>query len=385
MKRPNFTNVRFLNWWRIISSPSQFLLIFLAAFLTASTARSVPVPFHVMGFDSPIDQSEIIAKVLAVKISTLHPTKVMPIRFTNGVTLHYKTQVVFSNSINIKAGEIVEVIGKRTTGGYTVFDNFGFMPMGSSLINWRDPIMRPGAVFVASVVPTKATGVFAFGYPRVLPIGLPVPSAVSSAELKPIEEGLRAWGEAKISGFIFYPYAKVLPKNQTTLLMQSHNFYLWALGVSSYCGDADKAAIESLVNQFFYRPKPITISLPNSQTYRGDVWQGPQLSIRKAAWLLYAMALFPNPWDRPTAQTIASLMAQVACRQPTSMARKVHWSSEAPWAFTNWGRCNFALEATPPGYEARHTASIANFLKDYEIGRKSVGKPMETVPVNREK
>jgi hypothetical protein len=384
MKRPNFNNVRFLNWWRIISSRLLFLLIFLAAFLTASAARSVPVPFHEARFDSPTDHPDIIAKVLAVKISTLHPTKEMPIRFANGVTLHYKTQVIFSNSINIKAGETVEVIGKRTTGGYAVFGGIG-MSVGSSVINWRDPIMRPGTVFVADVVPTKATGVFAFGNTRVLPIGLPVPSPVSGADLKPIEEGLRAWGEATRSGFVFYPYANVLPKNQTARLMQSHNFYLWALGVSSYCGGADKSAIRSLVNQFFYRPKPVTISLPDSQAYKSDVWQGPQLSIRKAAWLLYAMSLFPNPWDRPTAQTIASLMTQVAYRQSTSMTWQVHWSSETPWAYTIGGRCVFSLEATPPGYAASHTASIANFLKNYEIGRKTVGKPTATVPVNREK
>jgi hypothetical protein len=373
MNRPNFINVRFANSWRIVSSPSRLILVILAAFLTAFAARADTAPFHLGNFEAPNGESEIIAKVLAVKMSRLSH-KGMPIKFTNGVALHYKTRVIFSNSASIKIGETVGLIGIRTAGGYY----YGFGTPGP--VDWRDPIMRPGSIFVASVVPTKTRGVFEFGDSRILPIGLPVPSPVSSTELKPIEEGLRAWGEAKRSSFSFYPYANMLPKNQATVLMKSQNFYLWALGVSSYCGGADKAAIKSLINQFFYRPKPISISLPNGQTYRGDLWQGPRLSTRRAAWLLYAMALFPNPWYRPTVQTVVSLMGQMWCRHPISPGQKSNFSAAAPWAYTNEGRYSFVSEAPLPGYEATHTASVAKFLKEEEQPR---GKP--AAPTGREK
>ena len=403
MKRPNIINVRFVNWRRTVPSPSRLILVFLVAFLTAFVARAEAEPFHLMNFQAPNGESEIIAKVLALKTSRLSH-KDMPIQFTDGVTLYYKIQVIFSSSAGIKIGATVGLIGKRTAGGYYVFGG----PGAPGPVNWRDPIMRPGSIFVASVVPikvrgvfewhrqsrwdslrlsvvpTKTMGVFEFGNPGILPIGLPIPSPVSSTELKPVEEGLRAWNEARRS-FNFYPYADVLPKNQATVLMKSHNFYLWALGVSSYCGGADKAAIKSLINEFFYRPKPISISLPDGQTYRGDLWQGPRLSTRRAAWLLYAMALFPNPWYRPTVQTVVSLMAQTACRRPISQGRKYNFPAAAPWAYTNEGRYSFVSGTPIPGYEAAHTASVAEFLKEYEIRRKAVGKPMATVPVNREK
>ena len=368
MKSSNWAAKQGRGAYMLAVSPGLFLaaaagLFASPALLCGAPAMANRMPFHLPRVlaHGPV---EIIARVRTVKIYRL-PHRGWPVRFKNGLALQYRVEVMFSDSPKIKAGNAVNIDGAQTAG----VAGAGVSNFGTNFpLNWHDPIMRPGAIFIAGTYAEKNNGGFRFASATVLPIGVPVPSPLASGEIRPIEDGLRAWSEARKSGFTFYPYANVLPKKQTALLMKSRNFYLWALGVSSYCGGANKQEIASMINGVFYRPDVVGIPRPASRIHGSASWHCPKTSIRKVAWLLYAIAMYSRPTCRPTAQTVASLMmAAAADRRQTGSRPGFVYPAARPWAAENQSPFRLIRDASNDGYgSVRRNASVTKFLNAHD-------------------
>jgi hypothetical protein len=368
LEQSNCTNTITANRRRGASSAPVLLVAIATALLTPITARAdtgsgIARHAFLVGSLQVLGEAEIIAKVLSVKLIGL------PV---NSLAMSYKVRVIFSDSSRIQAGKAVAIRGERVSPlSFSLYS-------GSDPVAHYDPIMRPGATFVATVRSTKVRGRFKFGSATILPIGLPIPSPVLPAEIKPLEVGLRAWGEARRSNFHFYPYANVLAQSQAARLMESRNYYLWALGVSSYCGGASQMAIVAMVSRTFNRSKPLSIRLPNGQTYKSVVQEHPQLSVRRAAWMLYAMAVYPIPWCRLTARSVVCLMATTAYRWHTAPRWKF-LANVDPWESVNPGLCNFRMVSPRPMRgRIRYSASVAGFLKNRS--RSQRGNKVPPVP-----
>jgi hypothetical protein len=219
----------------------------------------------------------------------------------------------------------------------------------------------------------------------ILPIGLAVPTALTAQQLNPIEAALSLWGRARRTGFKFYPFANVLPASQAAELMQSRNFYFWALGVASYCGGANRAGIRNLLQRYFYPEKLVVVHRKGAPALKYRKWQRPRISVRRAAWLLYAAAAYPVPWCRITGWSVAGLMEDYIYRRRLPQAAGQVPTLPGPWMYANrvagtgrgiepwtlpnrvWGVCLF-----PPGpgtapkgayLPTTRKASVEKFLK----------------------
>ncbi len=302
-------------------------------------------------FGKPDATGDIIAKVASARILTVRfgVTKIGPHPFKR-IAVAYVVRVIYSDSKLAKAGQTVVLsggLGGNNVGGYT------FGPPGTA-----PPalIMRPGATFVASIIPVakasttvrrplhneaKGRKLFTFAGQSVLPIGVPVPSVVRMANINKVKQALAAWGEARRSWFHFYPFPNVLPAKQAAALMASKNYYLWALGVSSYCGGANREEITLLIKRYFYATKAVTIRQPGCPAVKYRAWRRLRMSQRRAAWLLYASAVYPVPWCRLTGWCVAGLMQDYLYRRARPRGNAEVLTLPSPWMHANRASTRF--------------------------------------------
>jgi len=101
------------------------------------------------------------------------------------------------------------------------------------------PLLKPGAVFLIAVVVTPDKDVFEFDGWSFLHIGLTIPAEVAPSDIADLKAGLLAFGDAakRDTG---------LPaRKDIDTMLQSGNYYVWALGeaciaISGTKQDADK-------------------------------------------------------------------------------------------------------------------------------------------------
>ncbi len=258
-----------------------------------------------------------------------------------GIAVAYVVRVIYSDSKLIEAGQMACVFGHL--GGIRVPMIFGPAPARPPAL-----IMRVGTTFVATLVPvaktpvrglsrseTKGRKLFRFADHSVLPIGVLVPSLVRVSEINKLKQALEAWGEARMSLFHFYPYANLLPAKQAAALMASKNYYLWALGVSSYCGGANREEITLLIERYLYATKAVTLRQTGGLPVEYHAWCRPRVSERRAAWLLYASAVYPVPWCRLTGWCVAGLMQDYQYRTGRSRGTAVVFTLPSPSMHAN--------------------------------------------------
>ncbi|NNM86380.1 MAG: hypothetical protein HKL96_11570 [Phycisphaerales bacterium] len=207
--------------------------------------------------------------------------------------MRYVARVLFSDSKLVIVGRRVVLLGDQWLPPGGVFGGAGRAVM----LGRSDPVVLQGTVFVDTVFSTHAKGVFRlWGGQRVLPIGLAIPSPVGSGQVKSVGEGLRVWAQARASGFHFYPRANLLPIAQDKQLMKSRNFYVWALGVASYCAaGAPGHGLIGLGDRTYFRTKRVQIRLANGRPYTYTTREPPALARRRSFWLLYAATQYSGP------------------------------------------------------------------------------------------
>jgi|GEM_PF-2775462 len=312
----------------------------------------------------------IIGKVRSTKISAVPPNG-GPASIVNIV---YTVQAISSYLQGIQAGRLITIKGTRTS-------EYMINPVGGPCL---EPVMFRGARFVAEITPTRTNGTYSFACPTLLPNGMAVPFPVVPMEIPAVKEGLRVWAEAEKSGFsVGSPYPNILPLAQARQLMKSHNYYVWALGVSSYCAGANANTMLSLISRTFRAMNQLVpLRMPDGTIRQVPCHDLSAFSMRRAAWLVYAMATFPpRRRNRITGHYAARLIASVLYYRRTAFGKDFLPAWGAVWAnpiraFQKRRNPQLPKSATKISY----SASVAAFLRGEDQLRH--GKKLTPAPVN---
>ena len=291
----------------------------------------------------------IIGKVRSTKVSVVPPNGGP----TSTVNIVYTAQAISSYPRGIPDGRPIAIKGTRTVG---LLGGLG----GPCL----EPVMFPGARFVAEIMPTRTNRTYNFACPTLLPNGMALPFPVVPKEIPAVKEGLRVWAEAEKSGFnVGSPYPNILPLAQARQLMKSRNYYVWALGVSSYCAGANANTMLSLISRTLNRRVPLR--MPGGTVHQVLCHDLSAVSMRRAVWLVYAMATFPpQRRNRITAHYAARLIASVVFYRRTAFGKDFLPAWGAAWAnpiraFQKRRNPQLPKWAT----KIRYSASVAAFLR----------------------
>jgi hypothetical protein len=230
-----------------------------------------------------------------------------------------------------------------------------------------EPVMFPGAIFVAEILPTRTNGTYSFACPTLLPNGMAVPFPVVPTEIPAVKEGLRVWAEADESGFnVGNPYPNILPLTQARQLMKSRNYYVWALGVSSYCTGANANTMLLLIDHTFRAMvRLVPLRMPDGTIRQVHCHDLSAFSMRRAAWLVYAMTTYPpRRRNRITGHYAARLIASVLYYRRTAFGKDFLPAWGAAWAnpiraFQKRRNPQLPKRATKITY----SASVAAFLR----------------------
>jgi len=314
----------------------------------------------------------ITGKVRSAKISMVPP---------NGgpasvVNIVYTAQAISSYPRGIPARRLIAIKGTRTV---SMFGGLG----GPCL----EPVMFRGARFVAEITPTRTNGTYSFACPTLLPNGMAVPFPVAPMEIPAVKEGLRVWAEAEKSGFnVGSPYPNILPLAQARQLMKSHNYYVWALGISSYCAGANANTMLSLISRTFRAMnRLVPLRMPDGTIRQVPCHDLSAFSTRRAAWLVYAMATFPpRRRNRITAHYAARLIASVLYYRRTAFGKDFLPAWGAVWAnpiraFQKRRNPQLPKWATKISY----SAPVAAFLRSED--HLHHGEKLPPAPAKREK
>jgi hypothetical protein len=315
------------------------------------------------------DSALIVGKVLTRKIV------VLPYGPTTSGTLNivYTVRVISSYPRRIHSNKIITIQGTRTVGAL-------INPTGGPCL---EPVMSKGARFVAEVLPIKSNRRYKFACPTLLPNGMALPFPVVPNEIPAVKEGLRVWAEAEKSGFnVGSPYPNILPLAQARQLMKSHNYYVWALGVSSYCAGANANTIWPLISHYVWGSPflPVPLRIPGGTTRQIFCHDIRMISVRRAAWLVYAMTTYPpRRRNRITAHYAALLIASVLYYRRTAFGKDFLPAWRAVWANPVRASQKRRHPRLPKwATKVTYSASVAGFLKssnrsraiNYEISKK---------------